>query len=104
MTQSSKLIFTAERRSREIISNITSWITQGSEKLYSTSRGWARLNTVFILLPSNWSSVPDTRPAQSVHSEAEVRVEPSSPLYGDTPFTLQTGACKEQGEFIQVTA
>ena len=71
--------------------------------LFSTSRGWAHLNTVFILLPSSWSSVPDTRPAQSVHSEAEVRVEPSSPLYGDTPFTLQTGACGEQGAFIQVT-
>ena len=71
--------------------------------LYSTSQGWAHLHTVFILLPTSWTSVPDTRPAQSVHSEAEVRVEPASPLYGDTPFTLQTGECGEQGEFIQVT-
>ena len=71
--------------------------------LYSASRGWAHLNTVFILLPTSWSSVQNTRPAQSVHTEAEVRVEPSSPLYGDTPFTLQTGDCGEQGEFIQVT-
>ena len=77
---------------------------QGSAELYSTSQGWAHLHTVFILLPSSWSSIPDTLPAQSVHSEAEVRVEPSSPLYGDTPFTLQSGACKEEGEFIQVTA
>ena len=78
-------------------------MSQGSEVLYSSSRGWAHLNTVFILLPTSWTSVPDTRPAQSVHTEAEVRVELSSPLYGDTPFTLQTGACGEQGEFIQVT-
>ena len=71
--------------------------------LHSTSRGWAHLATVTILVPSSWSSVPDTQPGQSVHEDAEVRVERSSPVYGDSPFTLQTGDCGDQGEFIQVS-
>ena len=71
--------------------------------VHSTSRGWAHLNTVTILIPSSWSSVPDTQPGQSVHEDAEIRVEPSSPLYGDSPFTVQTGDCGDQGEFIQVS-
>ena len=75
---------------------------QGSRVLHSTSRGWAHLNTVTILVPSSWTSVPDTQPGQSVHEDAEVRVERSSPVYGDSPFTLQTGDCGDQGEFIQV--
>ena len=58
---------------------------------------------MLILLPQSWTGVTDTRPGQSVHEEAEIRVELSSPLYGDTPFTLQPGNCGEQGEFIQVS-
>ena len=71
--------------------------------LYHTSQGWAYIDTVYILLPTSWTNVTEALPGQSVHEEAEVRVEPSSPLYGDTPFTLQPGDCGEQAEFIQVT-
>ena len=71
--------------------------------LHSTSRGWAHIHTVTILIPSSWSSVPHTQPGQSIHEDAEVRVENSSPVYGDSPFTVQTGECGEPGEFIQVS-
>ena len=71
--------------------------------LPSTSEGWAYIKNVNILLPSSWSGVADTQPGQNVHEDAEIRVEPSSPLYGDSPFTVQTGDCGDQGEFIQVS-
>ena len=72
--------------------------------LYHTSQGWAYIDTVYILLPASWTNVTEALPGQSVHEEAEVRVEPTSPLYGDTPFTLQPGDCGEQAEFIQVSS
>ena len=77
------------------------WLTEGSKVLHSTSRGWAHIDTVNILIPSTWTSV-SAQPAQSVHEDAQIRVENSSPVYGDSPFTVQTGECGEEGEFIQV--
>ena len=32
-----------------------------------------------------------------------MRLEPHSTMYGDSPYTLQTGECGEHGEYIQVT-
>ena len=71
--------------------------------MYSASQGWARLNQVYILVPSFWSPIPGSLDAHNVHEDAEVRVEVTNYLYGDTPFTLQTGECGQQGEYIQVT-
>ena len=56
---------------------------------------------VYILLPSTWSSI-EAEDAHQVHEDAEIRVEITNNLYGDTPFTLQTGECGEQGDHIQV--
>jgi len=70
--------------------------------LHSTSRGWAHINTVNILVPSSWTNV-SAEATQSVHEDAQIRVENSSPVYGDSPFTVQTGECGEEGEYIQVT-
>ena len=71
--------------------------------LHSTSRGWAHIKNVDILIPSTWTNV-SAHPAQSVHEDAQIRVENSSPVYGDSPFTVQTGDCGDQGEYIQVRA
>ena len=70
--------------------------------MYSASQGWAHFNNVYILVPASWSQVPDAQPAHEVHEDAQIRVEPTSSIYGDSPFTLQTGECGEEGEFIQV--
>ena len=56
---------------------------------------------VYILLPSTWSSI-QAEDAHQVHEDAEIRVEITNNLYGDTPFTLQTGECGTQGDHIQV--
>ena len=95
------LICSLETDSQEIIDNVKAWLTEGSAVLHSTSRGWAHINNVNILIPSSWKNV-SAQPGQSVHEDAQIRVETSSPVYGDSPFTVQTGDCGDQGEFIQV--
>ena len=77
-------------------------LLKGSKVLHSTSRGWAHINNVNILIPFTWTNV-SAQPTQSVHEDAQIRVENSSPVYGDSPFTVQTGDCGDQGEYIQVT-
>ena len=88
----------------EIIENIKTWVTEGSNQLYSTSQGWAQFGNVNILIPASWTSVNHTKSGQNVHEDAEIRVESRSPLYGDTPTTVQNGECGEQGDFIQVSS
>ena len=57
---------------------------------------------VYILVPSSWALIDSSEEAHQVHEDAEIRVELTNNLYGDTPFTLQTGECGKQGEYIQV--
>ena len=57
---------------------------------------------VYILVPSSWALIDGSEEAHQVHEDAEIRVELTNNLYGDTPFTLQTGECGKQGEYIQV--
>ena len=74
--------------------------------LYSTSEGWARINNVNILIPSSWPGVEHLQPRMGhvyIHEDAEIRVEATSPLFGDFPTTVQNGDCGDQGDFIQVS-
>ena len=77
------------------------FISKGSKALYSASQGWAYFNNVYILVPASWD-IDNTVPAFDVHEDAQIRVEKTSTIYGDTPFTLLTGECGDKGEFIQV--
>ena len=76
-------------------------MTEGSKSLYSASQGWAHIKNVDILVPESWSHI-QANIAHQVHEDAEIRVEPTSAIYGDSPFTLQTRECGQQAEFIQV--
>ena len=38
-----------------------------------------------------------------VSQEADIRVAGANPLYGERPYTVQTGGCGEMGEYIHVT-
>ena len=70
--------------------------------MFSASQGWAYFNNVYILVPASWSPIPEAQPAHEDHEDAQIRVEPFNSIYGDSPFTLQTGECGEEGEYIQV--
>ena len=73
-----------------------------SKSLYTASHGWAHFKNVYILVPASWSPVPGATAAHQVHEDAQIRVEPTNSIYGDSPFTVQTGECGEEGEYIQV--
>ena len=47
--------------------------------------------------------MPDAEDANNVHEDAEIRVEPPNIMYGDSPYTLQTGECGEEGQYTQVS-
>jgi Mg-chelatase subunit ChlD len=38
-----------------------------------------------------------------VFEDGDIRVDKTSGVYGDSPFTLQTGGCGDHGQYIQVT-
>jgi len=86
----------------QMVENIEKWVTEGSKNLFSASQGWAYFNNVYILLPTSWASYPNATAATDVHEDAQIRVEPTHAIYGDSPFTLQTGECGDQGDYIQV--
>ena len=88
--------------SEATINGIKQWITEGSASLHSASQGWAQFNKVSILIPSTCDPVPEAVDANNVHEDAEIRVEPLTVMFGDSPYTLQTGECGEEGEYIQV--
>ena len=87
--------------------------------MFSSSRGWAYIRSVLILLPSTWSefeALPTDKYLFEViflikdmyfyniifEKDAEVRIDLVNPVYGEGPFTKQPGRCGEAGEFIQV--
>ena len=75
---------------------------QGSKNLFSASQGWAYFNNVYILLPTSWKAHPNATAATDVHEDSQIRVELTHAVYGDSPFTLQNGECRDQGDYIQV--
>ena len=70
--------------------------------MFNASYGWAYFKNVYILLPNSWAPYSGATPATDIHEDAQIRVELTHAVYGDSPFTLQTGECGDQGEYIQV--
>ena len=50
----------------------------------------AYFKSVTILVPQWWSLPAEAATAETLEL-AEVRVAPSNPVYGDTPYTVQVG-------------
>ena len=58
-----------------------------------------------ILLPTSWTNIEDTIEVDGiVFEDGNIRVGTTSGVYGDSPFTIQTGGCGDPGEYIQVSA
>ena len=56
-----------------------------------------------ILIPSSWTSINATIVESVVFQDGDVQVNTKSGVYGNSPFTLQTGGCGEEGEYIQIS-
>jgi len=93
----------SQENGHQIIAGIKSWVTSGSSTLYKSSRGWARIRSVVILLPATWTQFAANTTDKFLFEDAEVRVDIPNPVHGDTPHTAHQGGCGDQGQFIQVT-
>ena len=56
-----------------------------------------------ILIPSSWTSINATIVESVVFQDGDVQVNTKSGVYGNSPFTLQTSGCGEEGEYIQIS-
>ena len=63
--------------------------------------GYSRRLQVFYVIPG--SGVVRHMPHSDIIIHIFFRMNVRGGVYGDSPFTLQTGGCGEQGEFIQVS-
>ena len=60
-------------------------------------------NIFRILIPSTWKNINATDVESLVFEDGDVQVNTKSGVFGNTPYTLQTGGCGEEGEYIQVS-
>ena len=56
-----------------------------------------------ILIPSAWTNINATEVESLVFQDGDIQVNIQSGVYGNTPYTLQTGDCGEEGEYIQIS-
>jgi len=84
-----------------VIENIKVWLTEGSASLHKATHGWAKINSVKILLPSSWSYQANEAVTEDFES-AEIQVQLPSSIYGEGPYTRQNGGCGDSGDNIQV--
>ena len=87
-----------------MIDNIKDFISQGSQKLFSASLGYAYINSVKILLPNTWSNSYEAAiSSEYFYEDGNIRINLANPVYADTPYTLQPGGCEDPGEYIHLT-
>ena len=80
------------------------FVSQGSQKLFSASEGYAYINSVKILLPNTWSDTYQaTISSEYFYEDGNIRINLANPVYADTPYTLQPGGCEDPGEYIHLT-
>ena len=85
----------------EIIENIKNFISNGSQRLYHATKGYAYIDSVNILLPTTWNgSYHDEISSEYFYEDGAIRINTPNPLYQDTPYTLQLGGCGSLGKSI----
>lgn len=62
----------------------------------------ATFGRVTILVPRDWTGNYDVA-THETWNDADIRVGPANPQYGDQPYTLQPGVCGEQSSYIHFT-
>ena len=85
----------------EIIENIKNFISNGSQRLYHATKGYAYIDSVNILLPTTWNgSYADEISSEYFYEDGAIRINTPNPLYQDAPYTLQLGGCGSLGRSI----
>lgn len=77
--------------------------------MYRATDGMAGLGSVTIVLPAHWSSrsclPPPPTPGEEppiITQRPQIIVDMPHAVFGDNPWTQQSGGCGSQGDFIQL--
>ncbi|XP_069194169.1 calcium-activated chloride channel regulator 1 [Procambarus clarkii] len=88
------------------ISSLQTVLNAWSRALHLATEGVAYLRSAIVVLPAHWSirachppisGDPPPPPTQTPH----LKVASPHPVFGDAPWTQQSGGCGQQGDFIQ---
>jgi len=93
-----------ESQGQQLIDAVKVMLSLASPVLYKATGNRAYFKQVTIVIPMSWTNITTDREGYSeVYEDAEVRVAPANPSFGDGPYTLQPGGCGDPGQYIHVT-
>ncbi|XP_071532883.1 calcium-activated chloride channel regulator 1-like isoform X2 [Panulirus ornatus] len=91
---------------RTVIDGLQIVLQAWSRALHGATEGLTFLRSATVVLPAHWSirachppisGDPPPLPTQTPH----LQVATPHPVFGDSPWTQQSGGCGQQGDFIQ---
>ena len=92
-----------EENSEKIIEALKTFISDGSLKLFQSTKKLAYIKSVNILIPHTWS-LPNLEVSDEyVYNDGQILVEKANVLYQNAPYTLQSSECGNLGKFIHLT-
>ncbi|NXA31615.1 CLCA1 regulator, partial [Eudromia elegans] len=87
-----------------IIENTKAMITSASKYLFEATTHRFFFKSVKIIIPKTWKkSTNYSRVKTESYNKADVIIADPFLKYGDDPYTLQYGGCKDQGRYIHFT-
>ncbi|NWJ05827.1 CLCA1 regulator, partial [Crypturellus undulatus] len=87
-----------------IIENTKSMVKDASNYLFEATKHRFFFKSVKIIIPKTWKKNTNyTRVKTESYNKADVIIADPFLKYGDDPYTLQYGGCKEQGRYIHFT-
>ena len=78
-----------EEENHNLVQSIKDLLTKASAELYGATRQRAYFKEVTILVPQTWSLDKAEPAVDETFEDAEFRVAPSNPAYGNNPYTIQ---------------
>ncbi|XP_075615964.1 calcium-activated chloride channel regulator 1 isoform X2 [Balearica regulorum gibbericeps] len=87
-----------------IILNTMNMIKNASNYLFETTKHRFFFKSVKIIIPKTWKKNPNySRLKTESYDKADVIIADPNIKYGDDPYTLQYGGCREKGRYIHFT-
>ncbi|NXD06899.1 CLCA1 regulator, partial [Nothocercus nigrocapillus] len=87
-----------------IIENTKAMVNNASNYLYEATQYRFFFKSVKIIIPKTWKkNTTYARVKTESYNKADVIIADPFLKYGDDPYTLQYGGCKEQGRYIHFT-
>uniref|UniRef100_A0A8C5R8A6 VWFA domain-containing protein n=1 Tax=Leptobrachium leishanense TaxID=445787 RepID=A0A8C5R8A6_9ANUR len=88
----------------KIIENIQNMVKDATSYLFHATKKRLFIRSVKILIPLTWSpSAIYVKPKTETYDKADVIIANPYLKYGDDPYTLQYGGCREHGRYIHLT-